>query len=188
MHPIRTCSAILALALALGCSDSSTLSDPTQSNVVDTVTLGSLKHTSIATPSAFQISSGAVRTDQTVDFEFAYDVRQQSDGSAQPVFLPRAALGLSSTGSADPGLQVSADTFDELTRALSNGYIVDAAVPVTVGGVYLVRSRVVCTTLGVPLYGKIEVLEIQDSTLVTFKVLTDLNCGYKDLLPGLPKQ
>ena len=43
----------------------------------------------------------------------------------------------------------------------------------------------VCTSLGVPLYGKLEILSFQDST-VTFKVLSDLNCGYKDLLPGLP--
>ena len=40
--------------------------------------------------------------------------------------------------------------------------------------------------LGVPLYGKIEILGFQDST-VTFKVLANKNCGYKDLLPGLPK-
>jgi hypothetical protein len=44
---------------------------------------------------------------------------------------------------------------------------------------------VVCTSLGVPLYGKLEILSFQDST-VTFKVLTDLNCGFRDLVPGLP--
>ena len=42
-----------------------------------------------------------------------------------------------------------------------------------------------CPTLGVPLYGKLEILSFQDST-VTFQVLANQNCGFKDLLPGLP--
>ena len=62
----------------------------------------------------------------------------------------------------------------------------DSAVAVAVGDRFVVRSRVVCTTLGVPLYAKLEILSFQDST-VTFRWLSDLNCGYKDLLPGLPK-
>ena len=57
--------------------------------------------------------------------------------------------------------------------------------PIAVGERFIVRSRVVCTILGVPLYGKLEILAFQDST-VTFRMLVDENCGYKDLLPGLP--
>jgi hypothetical protein len=49
-----------------------------------------------------------------------------------------------------------------------------------------VRSRVLCSSLGVPYYGKLEILSFQDST-VTFKVLTDLNCGFRDLNVGLPE-
>lgn len=188
MHPFRHLAALVPLALAAACSDANSLSEPTITNVVDTVTLGSLEHTSIATPSGFNISTGAVRTDQTVDFEFAYNAQRLPDGSFQPVLLPRAALGLASTNTADPGVQRRSESFDGLTRARSNGYVVDSAVPIAVGDRYLVRSRVVCTTLGVPLYGKIEILSIQDSTLLTFRVLSDLNCGYKDLVPGLPKQ
>ena len=36
-----------------------------------------------------------------------------------------------------------------------------------------------------PKYGKLEILGFQDST-VTFRSLVNDNCGYKDLLPGLP--
>ena len=61
----------------------------------------------------------------------------------------------------------------------------DSAVPVALGDRFIVRSRVVCTSLGVPLYGKLEVLAFQDST-ITFRTLVNENCGYKDLLPGLP--
>jgi hypothetical protein len=186
MHPFRRLSVLLPLALAAACSDANSLADPTELNAVKTVTIGALEGTPISTPSGYSITLGAVRTDQTVDFEFAYNVRRLADNSRQRVLLPRAALGLSSTSTANPGLQKRSEAFDAITRAPSNGYVVDSAVPVAVGDRFLVRSRVVCTSLGVPLYGKLEVLAFQDST-ITFRILSNQNCGYKDLLPGLPK-
>ena len=107
-----------------------------------------------------------------------------TSATGQPVLLPRAALGIASTGSADPGLQKTTDTFDEIDEAPSNGYITDAKVPVAVGDRLLVRSRVICS-LGVPLYAKIEVLSIEDGS-IHFKVLADQNCGYRGLQPGFP--
>jgi hypothetical protein len=187
MHPLRRPLTLLfaSLVLALACSDANNIPDPTELNVVDTITLGALEGTSISTPSGYNISIGALRTDVSVDFEFAYNVRKLADGTYQRIFLPRAALGLTST-TANPGLQRQNASFDEITHASSNGYVSDSAVPIEVGERYLVRSRVVCSNLGVPLYGKLEILSFQDST-VTFKTLVNENCGYKDLLPGLPE-
>jgi hypothetical protein len=176
---------LLPLALAAACSDSNSLGDATEVNVIDTMTLGALEGTPISTPSGYRISTGPVRTDQTVDFEFAYNIRRLDDGTYQRVLLPRAALGLASTDQVDPGLQRRDESFDDITRAQSNGYVSDSAVPVQVGERYLVRSRVICS-IGVPLYGKLEILSFQDSS-VTFQVLANQNCGFKDLLPGLPE-
>ena len=185
MRPLfRLVSCALAVTLANGCSDANNLADPQFENFVDTLTLGALEGTPITTPSGFGIEGGAVRTDQTVDFEFAYNVRRLDDGSYQRVFLPRAAIGITGT-TANPGLQRREETFDNITRAPSNGYVSDSAVAIVVGDRFVVRSRVVCESLGVPKYGKLEILSFQDST-VTFQVLVDNNCGYKDLLPGLP--
>ena len=185
MHRFLRPFLLLALAVAIACSDANSAGDATETNVVDTVTLGALDGTPLSVPSAYNISTGAVRTDQSVDFEFAYNIRKLADGTYQRVFLPRSALGLTTT-TANPGLQLQEPTFDQITRAPSNGYTADSAVPIQVGERYAVRSRVVCTSLGVPLYGKLEILSFQDST-VTFKTLTDLNCGFRDLTPGLPK-
>jgi hypothetical protein len=184
MPTIRGLSVLLPLALAAACSDSNSLGDATEVNVVDTMTLGSLEGTPISTPSAFSIGAGPVRTDQTVDFEFAYNIRQLDDGSFQRVLLPRAALGLVATNQVNPGLQRREESFDAITRAQSNGYVSDSAVPIQLGERYLVRSRVLCS-IGVPLYGKLQILSFQDST-VTFQVLANQNCGFKDLVPGLP--
>jgi hypothetical protein len=182
MQRIRLTPLLTLLALAAGCSDANSLADPTSPNVVDTVTIGALVGTPISTPSAYSIGSSAVRVDQTPDFEFAYNVQGPD---SQTVFLPRAALGLVSGSTADPGLQARPETFDEITEARSNGYVTDSAVAVSLGQRFMLRSRVICTSLGVPQYAKLEILAL-DTKSVTFQVLVDRNCGYKGLEPGLP--
>jgi hypothetical protein len=58
---------------------------------------------------------------------------------------------------------------------------------VPIGAVYLLRSALICVNLGVPQYAKAEFLSV-DSTerTLTFKVLANTNCGYRDLKPGIP--
>jgi len=179
----RFLSIIIPLAALLaGCGDSDSLPAPTVPNAVDTVTLGALVGTPITVPSGYAVNTGLVRTDRSPDFDFAYNV----EVGGRRVFLPRAVLGLSSVTTADPGLQARTEPFDQITRARSNGYVTEDTVPVAVGERYLVRSRVVCS-LGVPVYAKIEILSFEDST-VTFQVLANRNCGYRDLVPGLPEE
>jgi hypothetical protein len=182
MPTIRHLLLLLPLAAAAACSNDD-LGDATIENGVDTVTIFSLTGTAITAPSGFSISTaavGAVRTDQTTSFEFAYNI--QPDG--QKVLLPRAALGLTSN-SAEPGLQSRNETFDEIETASSNGYITEDPVPVDVGQRFMVRSRLTnCST--VPLYGKLEILSFGEDQSVTFQVLANRNCGFKGLEPGFP--
>jgi hypothetical protein len=183
MSYLRRVLLLLPWAAVLACSDSNSLADPTEENAVEENTIGSLTDTPIATASAFSLTAGPVRIDQTVDFDFAFDIEGDA-ASGHAVLLPRAALGITSTTSADPGLQESDETFDSLDVAPSNGYITDAKVPIAAGDVLLVRGRVTCA-IGVPLYAKIQILDIADGSL-HFKVLADQNCGYRGLKPGFP--
>ena len=150
------------------------------------MTLGSLEGTPISTPSGYRISTGPVRTDQTVDFEFAYNVRQLDDGSYQRVFLPRAALGLTSTNQADPGLQRRERELRRHHQRAQQRVRGRFRRPGRSWASDTWSARAWSAAIGVPLYGKLQILSFQDST-VTFQVLTDQNCGFKDLLPGLPK-
>ncbi len=183
MPTIRRLLPLLALSAAAACSDNDNLPDPTDENLVDTVTVGSLTDTPITTASGFSVSLGAIRTDLSPDFDFAYDI-QGDPATGTSVILPRAALGIVSNSSAEPGVMLRTDTFDEIEAAPSNGYITEEAVPVAMGNVYIVRSRVVCN-IGVPLYAKVEVIGLEDNSL-TLKVLSNTNCGYRELEPGLP--
>ena len=179
---------MLAAALALAaCGQDTQLAPASIPNVVDTITLGALTSSPISLPSAYSVADGnAVRTDITAAFDFAYDV----DATGRHVFLTLEVLRLSNTNGSGPGLQFSPLPFDQLASAPSNGWITGDTIVVDSGSVLALRSRIVCSGLGVPLYGKLEVLSIDDTPgnrTITFAALANENCGYKSLLPGLPR-
>ena len=183
MPTIRRLLPLLALSAAAACSDSNNLPDPTEENFVDTVTVGSLTDTPITTASGFSVTGGAIRTDLDPGFDFAYDI-QGDPATGTSVFLPRAALGIESGTSAEPGVMSRDEAFDDIEAAPSNGYVTDEAVPVALGDRYIVRSRITCN-IGVPVYAKVEVIGLEDNSVI-LKVLANENCGYRGLEPGLP--
>lgn len=168
---------------AAACSDANNLPDATIENVERTDTLWALVGTPVSTPSAFSVEgSRRVRTDLTVDFDFAYNI--ESEG--QHVFLPRAALGIDTANAVNPGFISREESFAAITTPPSGGYITDEAVPIAAGQRFVVRSRITCN-LGVPKYAKLEVLEFDlAARLVVFRVLANDNCGFRSLEPGLP--
>jgi hypothetical protein len=172
----------LALLVAAACSDDNALPDATLNNLERTDTLYALVGTSITTPSAYAIEGNRrIRTDISIDFDFAYNV--EADG--RHVFVPRAVLGISE--SVNPGFMARTETFEAIRDAPSNGYVTDAVIPIAVGERYVVRSRITCVSIGVPKYAKIEIVSFDDVTrTVAFRILTNDNCGFKGLEPGLP--
>jgi hypothetical protein len=185
MIPIRRSLFLLPLAAAVGLAcNSNGLAPAIFTNVVDTVTIGALVGTPITVPSAFSVSdSRAVRSDQTSAFDFAFNI----DQGGHPVFLPLAVIGLVPKTSAAPGLRTTTLAFADIVSAQSDGYITQDTVHIAVGDRFFLRSRIACGLLGVPEYGKLEVLAVDESArTVTFQVLTNNNCGYRDLTPGLP--
>jgi hypothetical protein len=178
---------LIFLLLAPGgiaCSDSNDLPDATVANVERVDTLWALVGTPVSTPSGYSVQgSQRVRTDLSVEFDFAYNV----ETAVEHVLLPRAALGIDTAAAAKPGFLLQTESFEAITVAPSNGYITDTAVPIAVGQRYVVRSRITCTNLGVPKYAKMEILAFNEETrIVSFRILTNDNCGFRSLEPGLP--
>ncbi|HEV8125760.1 MAG TPA: hypothetical protein VGP80_16045 [Gemmatimonadales bacterium] len=183
MRPFITLLLVTAGSAALACSDPNALAKPANSNFDDTLTIYALHGTPINTPSAFSVPEGPVRTDRSPAFEFAYDVGPQGEH----LFLPLAVLDINVSNSVNPGLLPSSKPFVAIHRAPSNGYITADTVVVDSGDVFVVRSRLVCN-IGVSEYAKLQVLSFDDAQRsVTFRVLSNINCGYKDLDPGFPK-
>ncbi|HEY3934631.1 MAG TPA: hypothetical protein VGL65_08425 [Gemmatimonadales bacterium] len=153
-------------------------------NAVDTVTMGSLFGADLRFPSAFDITVGQpVRTDQTSSFDFVYDI----DSLGRHLLIPLHGLvGLGSATEANPGFIVETGTFDQLTNAPTDTYLTTDSLVIVPGEVLAARSRVACY-LAVPQYAKFQVIDFDDSLkTVRLQVLADINCGYKNLQPGLP--
>jgi hypothetical protein len=187
MRLIHLVSTLAIALLVAACGQDAQLAPASVPNVVDTIVLGALKSSPISVPSAYSVADGnAVRTDLTSAFDFAYDV----DSTGRHVFLTLEVLRLSNTQGAGPGLQFSPVPFNEILDAPTNGWITADTIVVDSGSVLTLRSRIVCAGLGVPLYGKLEVLSIDDTPgdrTITFAALANENCGYKSLTPGLPR-
>lgn len=174
---------LLLLAAVMACGSESTLAPPVFDNVVDTTVLYGLTGTPIGTPSAFDVVQAVtVRTDLNKAFDFAVEIA----GAADVDLLPAGALGFA----ADPGVLLSARSFDAITSAPTDGYVQDSVVPATVGSVFVLRSRTtseLCGAGSLPRYGKFRVLAIDAATRsVTLEFLVNQNCGYRSLEPGLP--
>lgn len=176
---------LFVLAMLAACGSGSDLAPASDANVVDTTTLYALEGTAITTPSGFSMPDrNPVRTDQTTAFDFAFNI----DADGQPVFLPLAILGLGGS-TANPGLFEISTAFDSLLVAPRDGFTTDDTVQVTVGKTLVGRSRVICSTLGVPLYGKFEVLSVDPlERSATVQFMVNINCGYVGLAPGIPEE
>jgi len=182
---VAVTAAVTGLALlAAACGNTTGLPAAVFTNVVDTVSLYALRGTAIALPSAYSMQDRtAVRTDTTVNLDFAFDF----DSLGRARLFPTAALHLGTSS----GLQPTSTPFAAITSALTSGYIVDTAVTLDTGKVFYAMSRpVTCVvTSALPLYGKLHVLTIDTvARRVDFEILVDQNCAYRGLAPGLPQQ
>jgi hypothetical protein len=99
--------------------------------------------------------------------------------------LPTGALGLGRRS----GTQISGAEFDSL-RSVVSGYQADSAVVLTVNSVAVHSRSVQCSFDYQPVhnyFAKLVVLAIDTlERRIDFRILTNINCGYRGLEPGLP--
>ena len=179
----------VALVLAAACNES-LLPQPSVLNEIDTVSLYALSGTPIASPSAYVISfRQSTRTDRAIDgFDFAFDI----DTAGRPVLLPTGALRMGRAS----GIQLSTTPFDSIRFAPNRNYQLDSAVVVDSNSVAILHSRpqgCSFTSAAFVFYAKLHVLAIDTTSgangrRIDFEILTDINCGYRGLEPGLPRQ
>lgn len=184
MRSLRWVSGLVLLGGVGACTSPNTLPAAAITNQIDTVVVYALSGTAPYQPSGYSMTDRrVVRLDQSTNTDFAYDVTP----SGQHILLPATLIGQAGTNVV-PGLKASAAPFDSLKLAETEGYLTLDTVKVELGNVLFARSRVPGTCYyGLPVYGKVEVISFDDSArTMRFRVLVDLNCGYKSLETGLP--
>jgi len=188
MRPIVFRSAFLLLLGATawaGCGDPLSLLPATIENKVDTTELFATSRTPVFDPSGFIISSiSRVRLDQVNTFDFLYDVNPAGDH----FFLPLAALINTGKTTGNSGFKPGDQSFDAITLAPQSDYVSSDTVFFRLGDVFYARSQVESScSLGIPYYAKLQILAINDSAhTVKFRILANINCGYRSLAVGLP--
>jgi hypothetical protein len=179
--------ALSAAAALTGCGDPLSLLPARFENREDTVAVWAATNTPINLPSAYILSARTrVRLDQVSTFDFVFDV----DPAGRFVLLPLGAVVNTGGATGIPGLQKTPTPFASITTAEQLGYITKDTVVLSVGDIYYVRGTVdpECF-LGIPYYGKLQILALDEAERgLRFRILTNINCGYRGLQPGIPTQ
>jgi hypothetical protein len=192
---LRVWQLLFGLVGLTGCNDPFAILPATRTNTVDTLELFAVNGTSLSRPSGYSLAIKALLrlgldpppVLNAPPFDFMYRI----DPTAGPQFAPYGAVAVPNPNqieSGRPGLQTTPTPFDEITEGQQIGYTVDSAFALTPGLRFYARSSLPNNCfLGIPYYAKIEVLELIDSTRsVKFRILTNNNCGYRGLEPGIP--
>jgi hypothetical protein len=179
---------LLAAAAVGACGDALSLLPAASPNRVDTVTVWAANGTPVFRPSGYDIYlRSPVRLDLVGSFDFVYAI----DAGGGHVFLPLAVLAPTGRSTGNPGFLATTTPFDSIAVAQQLGYTSNDTIPAAAGQVFYVRSAVntsLCS-LGIPFYGKLQVLGFDDvQRTVTFQILANVNCGYRGLEVGLPRQ
>jgi len=186
-HQLASIAGLLAATVLAGsaCNDQ-ILPNAVYPNFVDTLALSAVTGTPVTAPSALLIgrpAPSAERTDISTSWDFVFDI----DTLGRGLLIPSHALHL---GASSGLLLVPASTFDDVRDAPSNGYVIDSASVVVPGAVFVARSRLIQCELGqLFYYAKLHILAVDlGARQVRFEILGNVNCGYRSLQPGTPKQ
>ena len=174
-------------AAAAGCGSELSLFPPVFENRTDTLQLWAATGTPVFRPSAYLISNrSAARLDQLSYFDFVYDITP----SGEHVLLPLAAVAPTGRVSGNPGLLPTTTPYDSILVAEQTGYLTADTVPIRVGDIFYARSQPSPTCfLGIPYYAKLQIIAMNEpDRTIWIKVLSNINCGYRSLEPGLPER
>ncbi|HET9984797.1 MAG TPA: hypothetical protein VFQ38_14465 [Longimicrobiales bacterium] len=184
MRSIRFFFLAAVVALAAGCGDA--LGPQTWSAVPDTVTLYSASRTELTgLPSGYDFTTGLSITVESPGQSGSWDLVVADRTGGGFSFLPSGAvLG----GSGGAGIAaVSGQTLDAVKEAPSDttAYARSTDVPVTVDGVYAIRTRRVNCSLGSGVhYAKLHVISTDPVRgSVQFEVVRNPFCDDRKLIP-----
>jgi hypothetical protein len=177
--------AIVALA---GCRDPLNLV-ATRDTVTDTLAAYALTGSPLAYPTALITPAHTVvRAEAALDFDIAFDIDAQGNALLYPFGLvvdPTAARRT-------VGIQKMQVGFEALTRAPTSGYRYDSVTVAPEGTVAVIQATraVECQfDYSHTIYSKIVIDDVDAvNRRISFRILVDPACGFRDLVPGRPKR
>lgn len=184
----------VAAALVAACNDPFAVLPASISNTVDTVEIYAVNGTGIDKPSGYVIAERRPLKLGLETSSYNFDFLYRIDASAGPQLVPFTVVAprvdTTVTASGRAGFIPTTTAFESITIAEQVGYVVDKPQNVALGSTFYLRSGLPngCY-LGIPYYAKLQVISINPETRsIKVQILTDINCGYRGLEPGIPKK
>jgi hypothetical protein len=181
--------AVLGVVLAVAaCSDTTKLL-ANFDTITDTLDVYALSGSPPAFPTALVTPAHTVvRADAGLTFDIAFDI----DGSGRALLYPFKTVVDPAAAGRRVGIRVMPVQFDSLLRAPNSGYNYDSVTVAPVGTVLVVQATrsIECQFDITPLvYSKIVIDDVDVAARrITFRMLVDPDCGFRDLVPGRPKR
>lgn len=154
-----------------------------------------------STPIVFALNGGTPSAPSGLDFltasavpvnaNFFFNVALDIDASGNVVIYPARRVANGLTSGISVGLQTVTGPFGDYLQARKTGYTFDSTMVVPVGQVVAVNvlDATTCTvySLGSSYFAKfvVDSIDLPNRALYT-EVVSDPNCGYVSLGPGLP--
>jgi hypothetical protein len=177
---------LLGAGLLCACSDPLTAA-ATDTNATAPFTVHALTGSGLDFADAIYFPLRTVaRVDGSFSFDVAFDINAQGD----VVLLPVSVVGQNPAGGRRVGIITPAGTFDSATEAPLSGYTVDSVTVVKLGQTAIVQAQeAVCSLSPTPYYYAKLVVDSLDRPARTLfgRVLINSNCGFRSLVPGLPR-
>lgn len=181
----------LVVGSAVGCDSTNPYRSIARSENVERQTpVFALTGTPSAYATAYKFTSESLVRPQvlasgSVNFDLAFDLTADNKVILYPV---KKLVPQPPGGSPTIGLLKSTSTFDAIARAPDKGYTNDSSLVVSAKEVVLVKVAGSGCIYGDPFYAKMQIDTIIPSERrMIMRSLVNLNCGYRDLTAGVPK-
>jgi hypothetical protein len=142
--------------------------------------------TAINAPAAISfVNRTVVRVDGSFLFDLAFDINK--DG--KPVVMPVGQVGTPLNGAPLIGLQRVSGGYDNLKEAPNSGYHFDSTMVVNPGAAIAIQAQqgFCATSFTGYIFAKVVIDSVDLSTRKLFgRTMINLNCGFRQLTPGLP--
>ena len=181
--------ALVGAAIALSaCRDPLTLV-ATRDTVTDTLTVYALNGSPLAYPTALITPAHTVvRADADRSFDIAFDI----DAAGNALLYPFGMIVDPTVERRTVGIRKMSVQFDSLKRAPTSGFVYDSVTVAPEGTVVVIQAtRIVECQFDYSriVYSKIVIDDVDAaSRRISFRILVDPACGFRDLVPGRPKK
>jgi hypothetical protein len=181
-----TLLSVAGLAAFVAACEDPNANKATFTNADQPFAIAALTGSDVTAPAGLSLANRTVvRIDGVFDFDLAFDI----NGAGQVVVFPVGKVGTPISGTRFLGLKRGGVSYDQLSEAPKSGYTADSTMVISLGAGLAVQSQASNCVYSLTPYtfAKITIDSVHPVKRMLYgRALINLNCGLRQLTPGLP--